>query len=550
MSNSTNITTTAIADNNNNNSSSETKSDKIIQTTASIDELIYGLYHITMEISPTCRQAATLFLSGFFVVGVLLIIPALMQTAAAYVWAAQIRRESVIPTQLQQSKKNQSISKNNSNKIQKQIRKHRLPKQDRTLFLYRILACTASLLVLIFSTLPQLVIVVAKPQIVDSIDKRWGWCHAFVYADHVTRCFASYLIVIPFFLLFWNFLFSEILPHHHLIMRNVFEVILKSSIIIALFSLCIPIPIVIRQYERMCTSNKICLCGPTMHGIATFIYYDFVITRIIPAIFVIFISIGFIRWLPREDYGVFYEPTIFLAFMIPHVLCEVIIHIFHRAHIINKLINVNFSNFMLLSYALYHMSFSCTFVLATLRSMLSEIQEERRKRSMLLYDETTYDSSKQQSSSSRNKTTIRIADNNNTTNQMHGTKRRTNLIHGLQKQFSVAYRWKPDFTDEETGFISGQLDELSMEQSTNQNISSINDNESNAFDIENETNEKCTDDAMLHYAILQRSASLKRKEQEQRIKPQINTSYNIMRNLNTQQRQPKQQHTILYSINN
>ncbi|CAH8518121.1 unnamed protein product [Schistosoma rodhaini] len=548
MSNSTNITTTAIVDNNNN--SSETKSDKIIQTTASIDELIYGLYHITMEISPTCRQAATLFLSGFFVVGVLLIIPALMQTAAAYVWAAQIRRESVIPTQLQQSKKNQSISKNNSNKIQKQIRKHRLPKQDRTLFLYRILACTASLLVLIFSTLPQLVIVVAKPQIVDSIDKRWGWCHAFVYADHVTRCFASYLIVIPFFLLFWNFLFSEILPHHHLIMRNVFEVILKSSIIIALFSLCIPIPIVIRQYERMCTSNKICLCGPTMHGIATFIYYDFVITRIIPAIFVIFISIGFIRWLPREDYGVFYEPTIFLAFMIPHVLCEVIIHIFHRAHIINKLINVNFSNFMLLSYALYHMSFSCTFVLATLRSMLSEIQEERRKRSMLLYDETTHDSSKQQSSSSRNKTTIRIADNNNTTNQMHGTKRRTNLIHGLQKQFSVAYRWKPDFTDEETGFISGQLDELSMEQSTNQNISSINDNESNAFDIENETNEKCTDDAMLHYAILQRSASLKRKEQEQRIKPQINTSYNIMRNLNTQQRQPKQQHTILYSINN
>ncbi|XP_018650107.1 hypothetical protein Smp_128760 [Schistosoma mansoni] len=345
MSNSTNITTTAIVDNNNN--SSETKSDKIIQTTASIDELIYGLYHITMEISPTCRQAATLFLSGFFVVGVLLIIPALMQTAAAYVWAAQIRRESVTPTQLQQSKKNQSISKNNSNKIQKQIRKHRLPKQDRTLFLYRILACTASLLVLIFSTLPH-----------------------------------------------------------------------------------------------------------------------------------------------------------------------------------------------------------CTFVLATLRSMLSEIQEERRKRSMLLYDETTHDSSKQQSSSSRNKTTIRIADNNNTTNQMHGTKRRTNLIHGLQKQFSVAYRWKPDFTDEETGFISGQLDELSMEQSTNQNISSINDNESNVFDIENETNEKCTDDAMLHYAILQRSASLKRKEQEQRIKPQINTSYNIMRNLNTQQHQPKQQHTILYSINN
>ncbi|CAH8513680.1 unnamed protein product [Schistosoma guineensis] len=558
MSNNINITTTDTVDNNNNNTSSssssnEMKLDKHMQTTASIDELIYGLYHITMEISPTCRQAATLFLSGFFVVGVLLIIPALMQTAAAYVWAAQIRRESVTPTQLQQSKKNQSISKNN-NKIQKQIKKHRLPKQDRTLFLYRILACTASLLVLIFSTLPQLVIVVAKPQIADSIDKRWGWCHAFVYADHVTRCFASYLIVIPFFLLFWNFLFSEILPHHHFIMRNVFGVILKSSIIIALFSLCIPIPIVVRQYEKMCTSNKICLCGPTMHGIATFIYYDFVVTRIIPAIFVIFISIGFLRWLPREDYGVFYEPAIFLAFMIPHVLCEVIIHIFHRAHIINKLINVNFSNFMLLSYALYHMSFSCTFVLATLRSMLSEIQEERRKRSMLLYDETI-DTSKQPSTS-RNKT-IRIAgdnnNNNNNTNQMHGTKRRTNLIHGLQKQFSVAYRWKPDFTDEETGFISGQIDELSMEQSTNQNISSINENESNLSDIQNETNEKCTDDAMLHYAILQRSASLKRKEQEQRIKPQTHTSYSIIRKLNSQQcqsLQQQQQRTILYPINN
>ncbi|VDP36019.1 unnamed protein product [Schistosoma mattheei] len=290
-----------------------------------------------------------------------------MQTAAAYVWAAQIRRESVTPTQLQQSKKNQSISKNN-NKLQKQIKKHRLPKQDRTLFLYRILACTASLLVLIFSTLPQLVIVVAKPQIADSIDKRWG---------------------------------------------------------------------------------------------------------------------------------------------------------------------------------------CCTFVLATLRSMLSEIQEERRKRSMLLYDETI-DTSKQPSSS-RNKTTIRIADNNNNkTNQMHGTKRRTNLIHGLQKQFSVAYRWKPDFTDEETGFISGQIDELSMEQSINQNISSINENESNLSDIQNETNEKCTDDAMLHYAILQRSASLKRKEQEQRIKPQTHTSYSIIRKLNSQQCQPlqQQQRTILYPINN
>ncbi|KAK4469546.1 hypothetical protein MN116_007088 [Schistosoma mekongi] len=542
MSNNTNITTNATVG----NASNDTESARIVQTPASIDELIYGLYHITMEISPTCRQAATLFLSGFFVVGVLLILPALMQTAAAYVWAAQVRRESIIPTQSKQYKRNQSMSK--SDTIQKQVRKRRLPKQDRTLFLYRILACTGSLLVLIFSTLPQLVIVVAKPQIADSIDKRWGWCHAFVYADHVTRCFASYFIVIPFFLLFWNFLFSEIIPRHHLIMRNVFEIILKSSIIIALFSLCIPIPIVIKQYEKMCTTSKICLCGPTMHGIATFIYYDFVITRIIPAIFVIIISIGFLRWLPREDYGVFYEPTIFLAFMIPHVLCEVIIHIFHRAHIINKLINVNFSNFMLLSYALYHMSFSCTFVLATLRSMLSEIQEERRKRSMLFYDENT-DSSKQ-SSSTRNKTNIHNINNDNTPNRIHGTKRRTNLIHGLQKQFSVAYRWKPDFTDEETGFISGHIEELSMEQSTNQNISGNNDNVSNIIEIQNETDERCTDDAMLHYAILQRSASLKRKEQEKRTKPYTDPSYSIIRNLNPQQFQPKHQHSTVFTGSN
>nr|CAH8842946.1 unnamed protein product [Trichobilharzia regenti] len=478
------------------------------------------------------------FLIRIFVVGVLLIIPALMQTAAAYVWAAQVRRESVTPTQLQQYKTNKPNT--NSINAQRQGRKRRLPKQDRTLFLYRILACTGSLLVLIFSTLPQLVIAVAKPPIPDSIDKRWGWCHAFVYADHVTRCFASYLIVVPFLLLFWNFLFSEIIPRHHLIMRNVFEVILKSSIFIALFSLCMPIPMVIRQYEKVCPSKNFCTCGPTIHGVATFLYYDFVITRIVPAVFIIFISIGFLRWLPREDYGVFYEPAIYLALTIPVVLCEIIIHIFHRAHIIKKLANVNFCNFMLLSYSLYHTSFSCTFVLATLRSMLSEIQEERRKRSMLFYDENV-DTGQQSggggggvrspppssssSASRRNKTLVNSETGkaNSTKDQMHGTKRRTNLIHGLQKQFSVAYRWKPDFTDEETDFIAGQIEESSMDQSTNQNTfnnSQINNNNNNNnsndpnlldVNMSNETGEQCTDDAMLHYAILQRSASLKRK---------------------------------------
>ncbi|CAH8842199.1 unnamed protein product [Trichobilharzia szidati] len=562
MYNTTNITIDSIINNISTTSSivpDEINSVYTEPASASIDELIYGLHEILQGVSPTCRQAATLFLSGFFVVGVLLIIPALMQTAAAYVWAAQVRRESVTPTQLQQCKTNKPNT--NSVNVQRQATKRRLPKQDRTLFLYRILACTGSLLVLIFSTLPQLVIAVAKPPIPDSIDKRWGWCHAFVYADHVTRCFASYLIVVPFLLLFWNFLFSEIIPRHHLIMRNVFEVILKSSIFIALFSLCMPIPMVIRQYEKVCPSKNFCTCGPTIHGVATFLYYDFVITRIVPAVFIIFISIGFLRWLPREDYGVFYEPAIYLALTIPVVLCEVIIHIFHRAHIIKKLANVNFCNFMLLSYSLYHTSFSCTFVLATLRSMLSEIQEERRKRSMLFYDENV-DSAQQSggvrasSSSRRNKNLVNsgVGKANNTKDQMHGTKRRTNLIHGLQKQFSVAYRWKPDFTDEETDFIAGQMEELSMDQSTNQNtFNNSNNNDPNLLDINmlNETGEQCTDDAMLHYAILQRSASLKRKEQEKRTKPHIDPSHGgNMRSPDFQHRQPRQQRIPNYTGSN
>ncbi|VDQ13943.1 unnamed protein product [Trichobilharzia regenti] len=453
------------------------------------------------------HQLTTVYFLSFLS---LVIIPALMQTAAAYVWAAQVRRESVTPTQLQQYKTNKPNT--NSINAQRQGRKRRLPKQDRTLFLYRILACTGSLLVLIFSTLPQLVIAVAKPPIPDSIDKRWGWCHAFVYADHVTRCFAT------------------------------------------LFSLCMPIPMVIRQYEKVCPSKNFCTCGPTIHGVATFLYYDFVITRIVPAVFIIFISIGFLRWLPREDYGVFYEPAIYLALTIPVVLCEIIIHIFHRAHIIKKLANVNFCNFMLLSYSLYHTSFSCTFVLATLRSMLSEIQEERRKRRGGGGGVRSPPPSSTSSASRRNKTLVNseAGKANSTKDQMHGTKRRTNLIHGLQKQFSVAYRWKPDFTDEETDFIAGQIEESSMDQSTNQNTfnnSQINNNNNNSNDpnlldvnMSNETGEQCTDDAMLHYAILQRSASLKRKEQEKRTKPHLDPSHRgNMRSPDFQHRQPKQQ---------
>nr|VZI44165.1 unnamed protein product [Spirometra erinaceieuropaei] len=37
-------------------------------------------------VTPDCRRGTTLILAGFLVVGILLIIPAIMQTAAAYLW--------------------------------------------------------------------------------------------------------------------------------------------------------------------------------------------------------------------------------------------------------------------------------------------------------------------------------------------------------------------------------------------------------------------------------------------------------------------------------
>lgn len=459
-------------------------------------ELIGALFEMTMMVTTPVRQFVTCLLSGFFVVGLLLIIPALLQTAAAYVWAAQVRKESNIRIgQLSSSTEQSRCSVTDRgarcvtpNMTADQANKARklLSKQDRTLFLYRLLACCASLLVLVFSTLPQLVLAVAKPASYSTIDQMWGWCHAFVYADYSTRCFATYLIVIPFGLMFWNYLFSEILPRHHLLTDNVFSVILFSSIPIALFSFLVPIPIVARQFTRMVTDDGL-LCNASPDGLVIAIYTDFAITRFIPAICVVGIGAGFLRWLSRGDYGIFYEPGIFFLFLLPHVFCELLIHIYHRAQVLDKLVEPNFSNFMLITYSFYHMSFSSTFVLATVRSIVSEVREEMRKRQLIFLDEVS-------------------EENQENTIHLHGTKRRTNLIHGLQKQFSVAFRWKPDFTEEETRTIinSPVTGELKHQQEQFLEVHECGESTST-----NQIGENLPDDVALHYAILQRSVHLK-----------------------------------------
>ncbi|CAH8530330.1 unnamed protein product [Dicrocoelium dendriticum] len=461
-------------------------------------ELIGALFEMTMMVTTPVRQFVTCLLSGFFVVGLLLIIPALLQTAAAYVWAAQVRKESNIrigqlssstePNQYSITDCSAQCETSNMTKDQENMARKLLSKQDRTLFLYRLLACCASLLVLIFSTLPQLVLAVAKPASQKNIDQMWGWCHAFVYADYSTRCFATYLIVIPFGLMFWNYLFSEIVPRQRLLTDNVFSVILYSSIPIALFSFLVPIPIVARQFTRMVTDDGL-LCNAAPDGLVAAIYADFVLTRIIPAMCVIGIGAGFLRWLSRGDYGVFYEPGIFFLFLIPHVFCELLIHICHRAHLLHKLVEPHFSNFMLITYSCYHMSFSSTFVLATLRSIVSEVREEMRKRQLIFLEETPEENSV----------------------HLHGTKRRTNLIHGLQKQFSVAFRWKPDFTEEETQTIINSPVAVLSGELMHQLRPTVETLECDESTSANPVDDNSPDNVALHYAILQRSVGLKRQ---------------------------------------
>ncbi|VDP66042.1 unnamed protein product [Echinostoma caproni] len=421
-----------------------------------------------------------------------------MQTAAAYVWAAQVRKEAVSRSEVRATQTGGSHKSSRSNKQKYVNDGQRLSKQDRTLFLYRLLACCASLLVLIFSTLPQLIIAVARPISSNSIDTLWGWCHVVTYTDASTRCFVTYLIVVPFGLLFWNFIFGEILPRPHLLTDNVFAVILRASIPIALFSFITPIPMVAKrfvpQYEEGLTK-----CGGSPDGVLFTLYYDFIVTRVIPVICIIIIALGFLRWLPRNDYGVFYEPGIFTVFSLPIILCESVIHVYHRIGIVDKLVEPNFSNFMLITYAVYHMSFSSTFVLATLRSVVSEIREEMRKRQLFFLGETGEEAEQE-------------------AERIHGTKRQTDMIHGLQKQFSVAFRWKPDFTEEESRTFSiSPIERLSMGASNVDNTeASYRHDSAERTDIDEPNGKQVpVDDAVLHYAILQRSAHLKQQSRKQ-----------------------------------
>ncbi|TPP64686.1 hypothetical protein FGIG_02586 [Fasciola gigantica] len=449
--------------------------------------LAYAMSDMTQTVTTPVRQFATCLLSGFFVVGILLIIPALMQTAAAYVWAAQVRKEASTRMNAQESDQRGLQKSTHSAKHVYINDGHRLSKQDRTLFLYRLLACCASLLVLIFSTLPQLIIGVARPLSPNTIDKLWGWCHVLTYTDASTRCFATYLIVVPFGLLFWNFIFGEILPRPQLLTDNVFAVILRASVPIALFSFIIPVPMVAKRFVQY-YDEGMTKCNGSPDGLVFMIYYDYLVTRVIPVACIMVFSIGFVLWLPRKDYGVFYEPGIFTIFSVPIILCETVIHVYHRIGLVDKLIEPNFSNFMLIAYALYHMSFSSTFVLATLRSVVSEIREEMRKRQMFFLNDSTEQE----------------------VEEMHGTKRQTDMIHGLQKQFSVAFRWKPDFTEEESRTFSiSPMERLSTAASstepTETGVRQMSTTEAG--------NGKQTqvDDAILHYAILQRSAHLKQQ---------------------------------------
>ncbi|CAL8091948.1 unnamed protein product [Calicophoron daubneyi] len=453
-------------------------------------ELLFALNELTLKMSSTVRQFATCILSAFFVVGLLLIVPAMMQTAAAYVWAAQVRKEAkwkLKPSQGIGDPKRKSLT-------EEEELQRRCSTQDRTLFLYRLLACSASLLVLIFSTLPQLVIVVAKPPGSNSIDQKWGWCQALVYADSATRCFASYFIVVPFLLMFWNYMFSEIIPRQNLLTDNIFMVILKSSLPIALFSFFAPIALIVHQYVKAEYNGEL-VCQADLDWYIAFFYYDFVVTRVIPAFIIIVIGAGFLKWLPRDDYGVFYEPGIFLAFATPHIICELVIHIYHRGHWLRYLVQSNFCDFMLIFYAVYHMSFSSTFVLATFRSVFSEIREEIRRRQRFFMDDEPTEINQQQEDGTS-----------------HGKKRRARMIHGLQKQFSVAYRWKPDFTEEETRTVSANPASVIPDTATD---SSQSDEDQDGIGAQNRSRKKGNknevDDAQLHYAILQRSAFLKRQ---------------------------------------
>ncbi|VDN09765.1 unnamed protein product [Dibothriocephalus latus] len=304
-----------------------------------------------------------------------------MQTAAAYLWVGQYQRQMLLDNQ--GSKRHAGVSRNS---VPTSMSKRGVTEMTRTLFLYRLMACTASLLVLVFSTLPQLVLVVAKTPEDNSIDRLWGWCHSLVYFDHATRCFATYLIVVPFAIFFWDFFFSEVVPMRHLVVKQIFRMIVISTIPIALFSLVAAIPLLIIRYVKGFDGTDV-VCYPLPEGTSYFLAFDFAVTRVLPAVIIVSVGLAFLLWLPRRDYGVLYEPMTFLLLLVPVVLMESTVYVCYRLGKIHVLINKHFANILHISYAIYHMSFSSTFVLATLRAVVAEIREERRRRAQLLLED-------------------------------------------------------------------------------------------------------------------------------------------------------------------
>ncbi|VDD79303.1 unnamed protein product [Mesocestoides corti] len=440
-------------------------------TLSDYNVLVVALSVIQNEVTHDCRRAATLILSGFLVVGILLIIPAIMQTAAAYLWIEQYRKQL-------HHQPLRSASNDKYNKLSTVFHKKNVTDMTRTLFIYRILACVASLMVLICSTLPQLVLVVANPPNEGNIDQRWGWCQTFVYMDHVTRSFATYLIVVPYVLFFWDFLFSEVVPRRHLVMKHIFRGVLISSMPIALFSSMIAVPLVVYRYERMWDGVHE-VCSSSIRGTTNFLVFDFAITRVVPAVIIIIITAAFLVWLPRDHYGVFYEPLIFLFLMAPVVFLEATIYIASYLGKVHNLVNEHFANILLIFYALYHMSFSSTFVLETIRSVVTEIRQERKARKRFLLGE-------------------------NPKGDVQKSDRRSNVMLGLQRQFSVVFRWRSECAE----------DELHLEESILGKQSEV---DIEAIPIPEETSKseagekKHHDDVTMHYSILQRSATYKRE---------------------------------------
>lgn len=385
-----------------------------------------------------------------------------MQTAAAYLWIGQCRRQL-----------GHQHSANAVERVPKEFRKRNVTDMTRTLFIYRILACSASLLVLLCSTLPQLVLVVANPPKEGNLDQQWGWCHAFVYLDHVTRSFATYLIVVPYVIFFWDFLFSEVVPRKKLVMKQIFRGILFSAIPIALFSSVIAVPLVIFRYEKN-AEGDLSICSSTIHGATNFLVFDFVVTRVGPTLIILVVTAAFLVWLPREHYGVFYEPLIFLTLMAPVVFLEATVYIACYMERAQYLVNSYFSDVLLIFYTFYHMSFSSTFVLATLRSVITEIRQEQRSRKQFLLGDAPRGDGR-------------------------ANARQGDVMLALQRQFSVVFRWRSECAEDELHLEEQILDK----NKTTGTIKPISGEKL-------EDVKKPTDDVTLHYSILQRSATYKR----------------------------------------